>query len=271
MARGHETRTSAQDRELQTQKLLVRLARTNAADERAELSTRIVELNLGLCDALVKRYVNRGADRDDLTQVARTALLLAIRRYRPESGSPFTAFATPTILGELRRHFRDSCWMVRPPRRIQELRARTRSRFHQLEQSLGRTPEKDDLLRDLGVDENELREGLWVDGSYRPLSLDAPVDAIEHDDTTLGSMLPDGDQPIDVLVDRLTLRRLVASLPRRDQLVVKLRFEDEWTQHAIGQRLGISQMQVSRILRRVLTQLKDELQAAERGEWRQPA
>lgn len=270
MAR-HETRTSVQDRERQTQDLLVRLDKAETPAELQQLSTQIVELNLGLCDALVKRYVNRGADRDDLTQVARMALLLAIRRYRLSSGSPFTAFATPTILGELRRHFRDSCWMVRPPRRIQELRARTRSRFHQLEQTLGRTPEKDDLLQDLGVDEDELREGMWVDGSYRPLSLDAPVDPVDHDDTTLGSMLADSEESVDLLVDRLTLRRLIASLPRRDRMVVKLRFEDEWTQQAIGQRLGISQMQVSRILRRVLSQLREELEAAEQGELRESA
>jgi RNA polymerase sigma-B factor len=260
MARGiasaSSVTTASTTRELHTEELLTQLADCTAEAERADLTAQLVELNLGLCDALANRYANRGADRDDLVQVARMALLLAVRRFRPEEGRSFVAFAVPTITGEIKRHFRDHCWMVRPPRRIQELRARASRQGQQLEQRLGRRATTGELVTELGVDAGLVREATASDGSYRPWSLDAPLDA--DSGATFGATLAD-DGDTDQLVDRLALQRALAGLSRRERLVLKWRFEEGCTQAEIGRRLGVSQMQVSRILRRSLDRARDAL------------
>lgn len=257
MARGTSPDSSVTVREQRTEELLSRLAECSDC-EREEITAELVELNLGLCDALANRYANRGADRDDLVQVARMALLMAIRRYRPAQGRAFVAFAVPTITGELKRYFRDHCWVVRPPRRIQELRAQaTRQRQH-LEQVLGRRATSDELVAELGVDASLFRECQVADGSYRPLSLDAPFDSDAGN--TLGAALAGEDDTIDRMADSLTLRRALAGLARRDRLVLRWRFEEGCTQGEIGRRLGISQMQVSRILRRILAEARSALE-----------
>ncbi len=260
MARG-PMRSSVTIREQQTEELLDRLTNTDSEAEREVITAQLVELNLGLCDALANRYVNRGADRDDLVQVARMALLMAIRRYQPTQGRSFVAFAVPTITGELKRYFRDHCWVVRPPRRIQELRARVNVQRQQLEQHLGRTATTAELVDELQVDADLLRESEAADGTFRPWSLDAPFDP--GADSTLGSTLAGGDDAIEQVADRLTLRRALAGLSLRDRQVLAWRFEEGCTQSEIGRRLGISQMQVSRIIRRILAQARDALTRVE--------
>jgi RNA polymerase sigma-B factor len=259
MARGLTTSSVNADprtREARTEELLGRLESCSTESERAAITAELVELNLGLCDALANRYANRGADRDDLVQVARVALFLAVRRFRPSEGRSFVAFAVPTITGELKRYFRDHCWMVRPPRRIQELRARASREGQQLEQKLGRQVTTAELVDELGVDAGLVREATVADGSYRPWSLDAPVDA--DSGTSFGATLSaDGDT--DQLIDRLALQRALAGLSGRERLVLRWRFEEGCTQAEIGRRLGVSQMQVSRILRRSLGRAKDAL------------
>ena len=256
MARGSTPVSSVTTREQRTEELLAQLADC-AESEREAITAELVELNLGLCDALANRYANRGADRDDLVQVARMALLLAIRRYRGSEGRPFVAFAVPTISGELKRYFRDHCWMVRPPRRIQELRANVNRQRERLEQHLGRTATTDELVEGLGVDGDLLREAQQADGSFRPWSLDAPFDS--DSENTLGNSLTDGDDSIERVADILSLRRALAGLSGRDRQVLRWRFEEGCTQGEIGRRLGISQMQVSRIIRRILGQARDAL------------
>jgi RNA polymerase sigma-B factor len=261
MARGHSTTTDVTAREQRTESLLATLAEAATESEREAITAELVELNLGLCDALAHRYANRGADRDDLIQVARLALFMAVRRYRPEAGRSFAAFAVPTITGELKRYFRDHCWVVRPPRRIQELRARVSRQGQYLEQSLGRSATTAELVEELEVDEGLLRESRVADGSFRPWSLDAPFDA--EADTTLASTLADDDEAIDRLTDRLALQRALAGISGRDRQVLRWRFEEGCTQGEIGRRLGISQMQVSRIIRRILEQARRALTAPE--------
>lgn len=260
MARG-TTRTSVTTREQRTEELLHTLADSTSETDREAITAELVELNLGLCDALANRYANRGADRDDLVQVARLALLMAVRRYRHTEGRSFVAFAVPTISGELKRHFRDHCWVVRPPRRIQELRARANRQRQVLEQTLGRSATTDELVAELGVDAELLHESRAADGSYRPWSLDAPLDA--DGDNTLGATLADAGNDIERIADRLALQRALSGLTRRDQMVLRWRFEDGCTQGEIGSRLGISQMQVSRIIRRILGQARAALSAPE--------
>jgi RNA polymerase sigma-B factor len=260
MARGFAPASSVTavptTREQRTEELLVRLGLCADETSRAATVAEVVELNLGLCDALANRYAGRGADRDDLVQVARMALVLAVRRYRPEEGRGFVAFAAPTISGELKRYFRDHCWMVRPPRRIQELRARASRQGQALEQRLGRRATTAELGRELGEDEHLVREATVADGSYRPWSLDAPLDS--EAGVTIGSGLAEPDAS-EGLVDRLALRRALAGLTRREQQVLTWRFAEGCTQAEIGRRLGVSQMQVSRILRRSLDRARGTL------------
>lgn len=261
MARGSSLVTDVTTREQRTDELLALLADTTSESERQAISAELVELNLGLCDALAHRYANRGADRDDLVQVARLALFMAVRRFRPEAGRSFAAFAVPTITGELKRHFRDHCWVVRPPRRIQELRARASRQGQLLEQSLGRSPTTAELVDELEVDEGLLRESRVADGSFRPWSLDAPFDA--DGEATLGSTLADDDPALDRLADRLALQRALTGISGRDRQVLRWRFEEGCTQGEIGRRLGISQMQVSRIIRRILDHARRALSEPE--------
>lgn len=255
------TSTLVTNREQQTEELLGRLAECVSELEREAITAELVELNLGLADAIANRYSNRGADRDDLVQVARMALLLAVRRFRPAQGGSLVAFAVPTITGEVKRYFRDHCWVVRPPRRVQELRARASQHRQRLEQTLGRAATIEELVAAIGVDAAQVRECTTADGSYRPWSLDASFDA--DAEFSLGSTLADGSDSIERVVDRLTLQRALVGLSRRDRQVLVWRFEEGCTQGEIGRRLGISQMQVSRVIGRILGQAREALSEPE--------
>lgn len=250
-------------REQRTTQLFAELQRSHDDPDRTEqLTDELVRVNLPLCDALAGRYAGRGAELDDLLQVARTALLLAIRRFEPDPGRPFASFAVPTITGELKRYFRDHGWMIRPPRQLQELRARITHDRQALEQQLGREVGLDDLSRHLGVSQRLLRECLASGGGYRPLSLESPT--LRGTSSTLADSLGSDGDAIEGLIERLDLRRALRSLTRRDRLVLKWRYDDQWSQREIAQRLGVSQMQVSRILRALLQRLRNELQPPQR-------
>ena len=262
MARGTALASVPNQREQRTAELFEELRRSREPARVEELTAELVQVNLPLCDALAGRYLGRGTEHDDLLQVARTALLLAVRRFRPAPGRAFASFAVPTITGELKRHFRDHGWMIRPPRQLQELRARVARSRETLEQSLGRTVSLDALSTDLGVAPKRRQECLASGSGYRPLSLEAP--AHQEAPTTLADAVGATDDPVEDLIEHLDLRRALRTLPRRDQVVLKWRFADECSQSEIGRRLGVSQMQVSRILRCLLGRLRDELQPAER-------
>lgn len=254
------TTTSLNDRRHLTSRLLRQYDRCREPGERAELLDRIVELNLDLADGIARQYAHRGLELDDLIQVARVGLVLAIQRFRPAPGAAFAAFAIPTIQGELKRHFRDHGWVVRPPRRIQELQARARARARELEQQLGRTPSSDELAAALGVETHELDECAAADSGFHPLSLDVPADP---SGTPLSARLADGDDDgLESLPDLVALRRVLAGLPPRDRAVLSWRFGEGLTQSEIGARLGVSQMQVSRILAALMTRLRGALEPA---------
>ena len=250
MARGVTSASTLNQREERTKTLFSRLERAGSDAERERITAELVELNLPLCDALAGRYVGRGAEYDDLVQVARTALLLAIRRFRPAELRSFASFAVPTITGELKRHFRDHCWVVRPPRQIQELRAQVVRERERLEQESGRAVSHRELGEHLGVDARRVEECFAAAGSYRPLSLEAP--AREDGWSNLAATLSNAGDLADEVVEHLDLNRALSSLSRRERLVLEWRFADECTQSEIARRLGVSQMQVSRIIRRLL-------------------
>jgi RNA polymerase sigma-B factor len=237
--------------------LLTRLDAARTEAERAEITHQLVELNLRLCDSIAIHYANRGADRDDLIQVGRLALLLAIRRFAVGEGRTFAAFAAPTIAGEIKRYFRDYCWVVRPPRRIQELRSRVAGERVALEQRLGRSAGADELAQALDADPKLVAEARVADSSYRPRSLEASLDS--EGETSIAATLADPRDDYRRLIDRLTLQRALAGLTGRDRAILLWRFEEGATQAEIGRRLGISQMQVSRLIPRILSQARDAI------------
>lgn len=257
MARGSVFSESLEERRERTEQLLVELAKTRSREARQHLMDELVRLNLDLADAIAHRYVQRGIDRDDLIQVARLGLVMALRRYRPGSGPGFAAFAAPTIAGEIKRHFRDHGWMVRPPRRIQELRAQAQIARTRLEQGLGRPATAADLAAELGVPATEVAETAAAESGFRPWSLEAPVGSAEA--TSLGDTLAQEDADLERLPEVLALRSAVAELSPKHRQVLRLRFTEGLTQSQIGRRLGVSQMQVSRILSSTLASLRATL------------
>jgi RNA polymerase sigma-B factor len=205
---------------------------------------------------LAGRYRNRGEPSEDVTQVACLALVKAVRAYRPGLGHGFVAFAAPTILGEIRRYFRDNAWGLRVPRRLQELDIRIRAAIPVLTQVLGRWPTDRDLARYLQVTDGEINDARAAGLQYRPVSLSLPI---ARDEATLGDLIGEADRDLEATSDRLALRQLMAALPERDQTLLNLRFAAGLTQTQIADRLGVSQMQVSRLLRHAITRLRHDL------------
>ncbi|MEO3936242.1 SigB/SigF/SigG family RNA polymerase sigma factor [Dermatophilaceae bacterium Soc4.6] len=231
-------------------------------DRRHRLEERLVALHLPLADGIASRYSGRGIERDDLVQVARLGLLKAVHRFSAERGVIFPAFAMPTITGEVKRHFRDHGWAVRPPRRLQELHARVGPASRDLEQRLHRPPLAEELAAELEVAVGELQLALEAATGFTTLSFDHhPGD----DAPSLEQQLPAQDDEIGHVEDRVALHAAIGSLTPRERLVVSLRFDQDLTQSQIADRLGVSQMQVSRILTRLLDQLRRELETQEAG------
>jgi RNA polymerase sigma-B factor len=239
--------------------LLIAAAEATGAARLRMLNEAVVRF-MPVAESLASRYTGRGIPRDDLTQVADLALVKATRGFRPEKGSRFAAYAIPTINGELRRHFRDHGWDVRPTRRLQELRIRFRDARVELTNRSGTTPSVDDVAAHLGADGREIREMLVAGEGYSTVSLDAPVENSDQD-ALLGDTLGAEDAELEEVVDRLAVDPLLAALPERERNVLTLRFYADWTQQQIATELGITQMQVSRSLSRTLRRLHDAVHA----------
>lgn len=253
-----DTRADARrERLVLTESLLGRLARSRSAHERAQLQHEVVLLNLPLADGVARRYAGRGIELDDLVQVGRVGLLKAVDGYQAGKGAGFAAYATPTITGEIKRYFRDHAWMVRPPRRLQELHAELSCIEPTLRQQLHRAPSAGELASALGVETEDLTDALVARKSYSATSLDAPANT--DSGLSLGEALPD-DSDEYAAVERVEwLRPALARLSERERRVIALRFVDGLTQEQIGTQLGVSQMQVSRLLASILGRLRDDL------------
>ncbi len=219
------------------------------------LRARLVEGHLGLAEYLARRFSNRGEPLDDLVQVASLGLLKAIDRFEPARGVEFSTYATHTIVGELKRHFRDKGWAVRAPRRMQELYLRLGKVVSTLSQELGRSPTIPELATEAQVSEEEVLEALEAGQAYRFASLDATSSG-EDDGDTLSSQLGEEDPQLLDAEHRAALSPLMKRLPPREQAILHLRFFEGMTQSEIAARLGISQMHVSRLLARSLSQLR---------------
>ncbi|BCI52075.1 RNA polymerase sigma factor SigF [Mycolicibacterium litorale] len=221
---------------------------------------RIVERCLPLADHIARRFDGRGEPRDDLVQVARVGLVNAVIRFDVDAGSDFVSFAVPTIMGEVRRHFRDNSWSVKVPRRLKELHLRLGSATAELSQRLGRAPTASELAEELGMDRDEVVEGLVAGSSYNTLSIDSGGNSGNEDAPAIADTLGDVDMGLDQIENREALRPLLAALPERERMVLLLRFFENLTQTQIAERVGISQMHVSRLLAKSLTRLRDQLQ-----------
>jgi len=249
---------SRHERQALTEAILASRARCPIPRERRRLQQEAVLLNLVLADGIAARYAGRGVEWDDLVQVARVGLLKAVVGYRGSNGAGFAAYASPTIAGEIKRYFRDYGWMVRPPRRLQEMHSQLHLVEPDLQQQLHRSPTADELARALGVEPGELSEALMAAGGYTPLSLDAPTHA--DSGVSLGDGLPDDSDPYNVVERAEWFRPALARLTDRERRIIRLRFVEGLTQVQIGRHLGVSQMQVSRLLAQVLGRLRDGLE-----------
>lgn len=195
------------------------------------------------------------------------ALVKASRRYRPALGDDFLSYAVPCIRGELRRHFRDAGWMVRPPRRVQEAEYRILDARPRLARDLGHDPSPRDYADELGLDEATVVEALTLHGCFRADSLDRSVGGSDGSATSLSERLGTEDGEFDRSEIRVVLAPLLRALPPRDQTVLRLRFVDGLTQREVGARIGVTQMQVSRILSRILAHLREQLSPADDSRW----
>jgi RNA polymerase sigma-B factor len=223
---------------------------------RESLLQQAVVLTLDLADATARRYYGRGMETEDLCQVGRLALVKAARGYQRGRGSGFAAYAVPTIAGEIKRHFRDCGWAVRPPRRLQELRADTIAAEDRLRQELGREATVEELARALRADVGQVLEARLCRSAYQAVSLDDSADSSGRSPAVPVAQ-ESGD--FDEVDRRDALHQAVAVLSAREQRIVWLRFGEERTQSEIGAVLGVSQMQVSRLLSGILTRLRKSL------------
>lgn len=232
-----------------------RLATASGPEEDHELREQLVLAALGLADAVARRYRDRGVELQDLEQVARLALVAATRRYDPTTGHGFAAFAVPSVSGEVKRYFRDHTWTVRPPRRLQELHLELVGAEERLRQELGAEPSPADVAEALGITREELREVRRSGSAYRAGSLDAPTPS----GRTLGEQVADVADACAVVDTRHALRAALVRLSPRERRLVHLRFDRELTQREIGRELGVSQMQVSRLLTALVARLRRDV------------
>lgn len=238
-----------------------RLAELPPGPERDRLRQDVIAAWLPMAERISLRFRKSGESPADLRQVAALALVHAVDRFDPRLGFAFESFAIPTINGELKRHVRDHVWSLHIPRRDQELRAAVRTARTRLEQRrAGSAVTAAELAAETGLTDEEVRRGLDADGVHHMLSLDHPVAGAEE--LPLADTLGHVDRALDLVVDRQTLKPLLDALPEREKYVLYWRFFGNLTQKQIGARLGVSQMQISRILSRTCARLRQQLLAA---------
>jgi RNA polymerase sigma-B factor len=262
--RDSEARAYPQDPEARAgraraDRRLLERAHTGDRDARAALVDRF----LPLARQLARRYQRGGEQLDDLYQVASIGLLKAIDRYDPARATAFSSFAVPTILGELKRHFRDKGWSVRVPRDLQELAVKLDPVTEELLRELGRSPTPAEIATRLDTSVEFVLEAREAAAAYRAVSLDRPRDGDAEDGADpLGVTIGVEDPGFSVAEDAATVERLMSVLTEREREVLRLRFAEDLTQAEIGARVGVSQMHVSRILRQAIARLRDVAEEA---------
>lgn len=228
-------------------------------DRDPAIREELVRRYLPFAKNLALRYRGASESFDDLLQVASLGLVNAIDRFDPERGAPFTAFASPTILGELKRHFRDRVWTVRVPRGLHDRMAEVEKAISELTVELQRSPSVGEIGEKLGLDPSDVLEVLEANHNRRPLSLDRPVGGEDSDESPAAEWVGDEDAGYELVEDKLALEGALPHLDERERLVLQLRFVEDLTQSQIAERIGHSQMHVSRILRRTLERIRAEV------------
>jgi RNA polymerase sigma-B factor len=257
-ARGHDPqlRVSSNPSPLprldEDRRLFERYRRDSDVAIRDELVSRF----LPLAQHLARRYGRDGAHAEDLVQVASLGLLKAIERFDPDREIAFSSFATPTIVGELKRYFRDKSWTVRVPRDLQERSLAVRRATDELETELGRSPTAAQVAQRVGASVEEVLEARVAAGARQGVSLDRPSVDGDDSETTLADRLGVNDEALARAEDTVTVEHLMSVLSERDRTILQLRFHEDLTQAEIGERLGISQMHVSRLIRQSITRLR---------------
>jgi RNA polymerase sigma-B factor len=224
----------------------------------------LVERFLPLARQLARRYQRGGEPLDDLNQVASLGLLKAIDRFDPARETAFSSFAVPTILGELKRHFRDKGWSVRVPRDLQELTVKVDRVGEQIGRDLGRAPTPTEIAESIGVTAEQVLEAREASAAYRAVSLDRPRDEEDDDSSGIADAVGIEDPGFSVAEDAATVERLMRVLTDREREVLRLRFEEDLTQSEIGARVGVSQMHVSRLIRQSVARLREAAEEAPR-------
>jgi RNA polymerase sigma-B factor len=221
----------------------------------------LVERFLPLARQLARRYQRGGEPLDDLVQVASLGLLKAIDRFEPDRETAFSSFAVPTILGELKRHFRDRGWSVRVPRDLQEMSVRVDRVTEELARELGRAPTPAEIADHIGATTEQVLEAREAAGAYRAVSLDRPRDDDDEGDG-MAETMGEEDPGFGLAEDAATVERLMAVLSDREREVLRLRFAEDLTQSEIGARVGVSQMHVSRLIRQAIARLREAAENA---------
>jgi RNA polymerase sigma-B factor len=222
----------------------------------------LVERFLPLARQLARRYARPNEPIDDLFQVASMGLLKAVDRFDPERGNAFSTFAVPTIVGELKRYFRDTGWAVHVPRPIQERIGQVNKAMNELSRDLGRSPSPNQLADRVGVSVEDVLEALEAAKAFDAISLDMPRGGAENEGSAYAETVGETDERFEMVEYNAVIEPTMAALPDRDRLILRLRFERDLTQSEIADRLGISQMHVSRIIRRSLDRLRTVAEAA---------
>lgn len=225
--------------------------------DRDTLRAQVIEYYLPMAVHLARRFAGRGEPIADLAQTAVVGLIKAVDRFDANRGVPFPAYAIPTVLGEIKRYFRDATWTIRIPRYLQELRMRMARSIEDLAQVLQRSPTTAEVAAGLDVSRHDVLLADIFTSAYRPLSVHRPVAG--HGDLYLNNLLASTDGDLESVDDRETLRVLLAKLPARDRLVIQMRFYRQMTQAQIARELGVSQVHISRLLTRSLARLRDAM------------
>jgi RNA polymerase sigma-B factor len=227
--------------------------------EHAYVRNTLIELNLSLVKFAARRFRNRAEPTEDIIQVGTIGLIKAIDRFEVGRDVEFSAFALPTIVGEMKRFFRDTSWSVQVPRRLQELRIELAKAVDTLEQHHGRRPSRAELAAYLHMDEESVAEGEQASNGYVARSLDTPAGDDESAVTAGARRLGEEERAFELIDSLESLKPLIAGLDARDRTILALRFGEELTQAQIGERLGLSQMHISRLLARILDELRTGL------------
>jgi RNA polymerase sigma-B factor len=256
------SRTEQVDRARAENARLFALFHDQEQSEATRIAARdgLVTLHLALVEHCARRFRNRGEPLEDLVQVGTIGLIKSIDRFDLDRGFEFSTYATPTIIGEIKRHFRDKGWAIRVPRRLQELRMQISSTTADLTQQLGRSPTARELAEAIGCTVEEIIEGIESSNAYATLSLDAADDSGEDSGVSMLDMMGLDDVQLEHVEIRESIKPLLEALPAREKRILLLRFFKNKTQSEIAEEIGVSQMHVSRLLSRTLEQLRTSLQ-----------